>query len=408
VAWRVAINISYFVHDLDDPAVSRRVRMLSVGGGTAKLVGFHRSAKPIASVDGVQAVDLGRTEPAKLLWRTLSVAKVAINLNAAGDALRDADVIIARNLEMLLLAVRARNHFAPGSPVIYECLDIHRLLLSASPVGHVLRLLEDSLWRQTDLLLTSSPAFIRNYFAPRKFPSAVQLVENKVLHLEHEADSHELKRPAPGEPWRIGWFGVLRCRKSFDMLSRLTRELPGRVEVVLRGRPAPSIFPDFESEVARTPGMSFGGPYRNPADLGAIYGDVHFAWALDYFEESQNSAWLLPNRIYEGCLWGAVPLALGEVETGNWLAKRGAGVLLPDPPYEALLRFFRSLDADHYQKLAASVLRIPRSDLVDDAEGCRALVEALPAKRTGPATTQTVRKTVFTKPLPDRRGSNAA
>src|SRR6516162_6640451 len=120
MARNVAINISYFVHDLDDPAVSRRVRMLSVGGGAVKLVGFHRSAKPIASVDGVQAVDLGRTEPAKLLWRTLSVAKVAINLNAAGDALRDADVIIARNLEMLLLAVRARNHFAPGIPVIYE------------------------------------------------------------------------------------------------------------------------------------------------------------------------------------------------------------------------------------------------------------------------------------------------
>jgi succinoglycan biosynthesis protein ExoL len=157
-----------------------------------------------------------------------------------------------------------------------------------------LRLLEDSLWRQTDLLLTSSPAFIRNYFAPRKFPSAVQLVENKVLHLEHEADSHELKRPAPGEPWRIGWFGVLRCRKSFDMLSRLTRELPGRVEVVLRGRPAPSIFPDFESEVARTPGMSFGGPYRNPADLGAIYGDVHFAWArTEYMKDAfgERSRW---------------------------------------------------------------------------------------------------------------------
>ena len=402
-------SISYFVHDLDDPAVARRIRMLTLGGANVKLAGFHRSAKPITSVDGIQTVDLGKTESAKLLSRALSVAKVAIKLDAAADALRGSDLIIARNLEMLVLAVRARNRFAPGIPVVYECLDIHRLLLSRGPVGRALRMVEDSLWRQTDLLLTSSPAFIRNYFGPRKFPSAQKLIENKVLQIPAQGvEPHQVKRPLPGEPWRIGWFGVLRCRKSFDLLSRLARELPGRVEVILRGRPAPSIFPDFEAEVAQAPGMSFGGEYRNPDDLNAIYGDVHFAWALDYFEESQNSAWLLPNRIYEGCLWGAVPFALGEVETGNWLADRNAGVLLPDPPYEALLRFFRSLDVDQYQKLAASVMRIPANDLVDDADGCRALVESLPTRRTLPATSQIVRKTVFVKPVPDRRGSNAA
>ena len=401
-------SISYFAHDLDDPAVARRVRMLTLGGASVKLAGFHRSTKPITSVDGIQAVDLGKTAPAKFLSRALSVAKVAIDLDATADALRGADLIIARNLEMLVLAVRARNRFAPSIPVVYECLDIHRLLLSRGPVGRTLRFVEDSLWRQTDLLLTSSPAFIRNYFAPRKFPSAQKLIENKVLHLAHEPSWRELKRPAPGEPWRIGWFGALRCRKSFDMLSRLTRELPGRVEVILRGRPAPSIFPDFEAEVAQVPSMSFGGAYRNPDDLNAIYGEVHFAWALDYFEESQNSAWLLPNRIYEGCLWGAVPLALADVETGDWLAKRNAGLLLPDPPYEALLSFFRSLNVDEYQKLAASVLRMPRDDLLDDADGCRALVESLPLKRAVPTKTQTVRKTVFVKPVPDRRSSNAA
>ena len=404
----MTVNISYFVHDLDDPGVARRVRMLSLGGANIKLTGFHRSEKPVACIEGVEAVDLGKTEPARLLSRTLSVAKVALNLKGAESALCNADVIIARNLEMLLLAVRARNRFAPDVPVVYECLDIHRLLLSKKPAGRALRLLENSLWRQTDFLLTSSPAFVRNYFEPRKFPAAVRLVENKVLHLGGDTAPQELRRPAPGEPWRIGWFGVLRCRKSFDMLARLARELPGRVEIVLRGRPAPSIFPDFEGEVARAPGMSFGGPYRNPADLGAIYGDVHFAWAVDYFEEGLNSAWLLPNRIYEGCLWGAVPLALKDVETGNWLARKNIGVLLPDHPYDALFNFFRSLNTEQYQALAASVLSIPRGDLMDDDETCRALVASLPAGRTAPAQTRRDRKTIIANPFPDRRGSNAA
>ena len=41
-----------------------------------------------------------------------------------------ANVILARNLEMLVLAIRARKRYAPQARVVYECLDIHRMLLS--------------------------------------------------------------------------------------------------------------------------------------------------------------------------------------------------------------------------------------------------------------------------------------
>ena len=373
-------KILYFVHDLDDPAVARRIAMLRTGGAEVELAGFHRFPKPPPSVGGVAALSLGRTQPAKLLSRALSVAKAALDLKPVAEAAGRAGVIVARNLEMLALAVRARNRYAPGTPIAYECLDIHRLLLSRGPAGYGLRFVEDWLLRQTDLLLTSSPAFIRNYFEPRGFAGAVRLVENKVLALEGEPAPLPPERPAPSLPWRIGWFGVLRCRKSFEILSRLARDLPGTVEIVMRGRPAPSIFPDFEAEARARPGITFEGAYRNPEDLSAIYGGVHFTWAIDYYEEGQNSAWLLPNRIYEGSLWGAVPLALAGVETGRWLSARHAGVRLPDPPDEALRSFFSGLDAAGYSHLAGAVARIPRAGLVDDAAACRRLVQSLPLR----------------------------
>ena len=125
----MTFSITYFVFDLDDPAVARRLRMLSLGGASVKLAVFHRSEKPVSSVDGIQAVDLGETEPAKLLSRTLSVAKTTINLNAASDALRKADVIVARNLEMLLLAVRARNRLV--SAMHSRCLRMPRYPLAS-------------------------------------------------------------------------------------------------------------------------------------------------------------------------------------------------------------------------------------------------------------------------------------
>ena len=48
-----------------------------------------------------------------------------------------ADVVLARNLEMLIIASRARNLYAPRAALVYECLDIHRLLLSQ---GHYWKL----------------------------------------------------------------------------------------------------------------------------------------------------------------------------------------------------------------------------------------------------------------------------
>ena len=54
------------------------------------------------------------------------------------------------------------------------------------------------------------------------------------------------------------------------------------------------------------PDLSFLGPYAWPGDLPDIYGGVDVAWLIDRYQAGQNSDWLLPNRLYEGCLNGAV------------------------------------------------------------------------------------------------------
>jgi hypothetical protein len=307
----------------------------------------------------------------------LSVASSLAKLDGIAAHVRGNNVILARNLEMLVLAIRAQKRHAPAATVVYECLDVHRMLLSNGPGGGLLRLLESKLWQDVDLLLTSSPAFVRNYFTPRGFPAPVRLVENKVLVLEDSASRTTPVRPPPGPPWRIGWFGMIRCRKSLDMLSSLAHAAGGAVEVVIRGRPSGATFPDFEAAMANRTHIRYAGPYRNPDDLPGIYGDVHFTWAIDYHESGQNSAWLLPNRIYEGSLHGAVPIALQGVETGRWLTERDAGVVLDEPLERQLSDFFRRLDRDSYAKLAGRMEALPRTDLVSNRSDCRELVEAL-------------------------------
>ncbi|MFC7478307.1 glycosyl transferase family 1 [Dankookia sp. GCM10030260] len=362
------MRLAYFVHDLGDPAVARRLDMLAPRLAEAVVIGFHRGATPPATVAGWPAVPLGRTEDARLGRRILSVLRARLRLGAIGRHVRGATVVMSRQLETLALARAARARFAPGALLVQECLDVHRLLVGTAPKNLALRRLEGWLLRGCDLLLVSSPAFVREHLAPAHGAALppVLLVENKVLAAEAFGQTPPPPALPAGPPWRIGWYGVIRCRRSLLLLADLVRRLPGRVEVEIRGRPARNVIPDFDAVVAATPGLDFLGPYDRRHDLPAMYGGVHFTWAIDYYEAGANSDWLLPNRLYEGSLHGAVPIALARVETGRWLAAHRAGLLLAEPLETALPGYFATLDAAGHAAAAAAVAGIPRGDLVED------------------------------------------
>ena len=371
------MRIAYFVHNLADPAVGKRMRMLRAAGDEVVPLGFHRDDRTIDQVDGIDAIDLGQTYDANFKQRIAMVAKRCIDLRDWADPIRGCDVIIARNLEMLVIAAAARRRYARQARLAYESLDIHRLLLSDGIVGAGMRALERMLMRKVELLIVSSPAFLREYFEPRQGiddrPIEVITVENKLL----PAAALALRTPAalpPGPPWRIGWFGMIRCRKSLDVLSGLAARRPDLVQVIIRGRPSRTEFDDFDAQVERAPGIIYGGTYR-PAELEELYGAVHFNWTLDFFEEGANSRWLLPNRIYEGGVYDAVPIALAGTETARWLKRLGIGVFLDSA--DGVEDFLSSLTPARYEELKQASRAAPRSAFVADGSDCGRLSEAL-------------------------------
>ena len=186
--------------------------------------------------------------------------------------------------------------------------------------------------------------------------------EKQILDLEDGIPIPSSLRPSAGPPWRIGWFGMIRCRKSLRVLSALADAAEGAIQIIIRGRPSTSVFPDFEAELKDLRNVRYLGPYSNPADLSNIYGEVHFNWTIDWFEAGQNSAWLLPCRLYEGSLFGAVPIAEEEVETSNWLVQRGVGLILKQPLEWHLRDFFGQLNQAKYAELSDRVAALPRRD----------------------------------------------
>lgn len=359
------MSITYLVHDLTDPAVARRVAMLRRGGAEIDLLGFRRSHQAPDRVAGVKAYDLGATQDGRFLARILSVLKARLTVGKWGRLFQDGDSILARNLEMLYLAAAGRRRFVPGNPLFYELLDIHRLMVGDGLPSRLLRWLEGALLRQCAGVIVSSPAFERDYLRRyyRHLPP-VLLWENKVMPpvlmaLEAASSSFagpELPPPPAGRPWRIGWFGAIRCRRSLQCLAAIARRHPGLIEVDIRGRVTEAMGSDFQEIVDTTPGLHYFGPYRYPDDLAGIYGRVHFVWAIDFYEAGFNSTWLLPNRLYEGGYCRRVPIALTTVETGAWLARHGLGFQLSTEQLEAAAEtLFVEMTAAKYEAaLAAS------------------------------------------------------
>ena len=196
--------------------------------------------------------------------------------------------------------------------------------------------------------MTSSPAFVREYFEPfRQFSAPVALLQNKVLEIAGKA----CRGPATGgsagrlaKPGRSA--GSARCAAA----SRWRCSALSRGRWTGASRSCCAAVPPIPSSTISTGRWRPSRTSISPAPTATrkispqIYGEVHFSWAIDFFEEGLNSKWLLPNRLYEGCRFGAVPIAMRETETGRFLADRHLGLLLDDASPDALAALLGSLD----------------------------------------------------------------
>ncbi|HEU4990679.1 MAG TPA: glycosyl transferase family 1 [Gemmatimonadaceae bacterium] len=387
--------------DLSDPAVHRRVTMLKAGGAAVTVAGFRRSAEMNIEVSGCVTVDFGRTYNGRLWHRAWCVMRELVLLFWRRGLYAQQDAILARNLEMLAIGYFARAVSVPKPVLIYECLDLHKFMLRQDPIGASFRWLEGFFSRPAAALITSSPAFVANYFRPlSKVRSPVRIIENKVLALAGQGEPRNHHASAtndsagvgeatpslpyeiqPGPPWRIGWYGLIRCRRSLSVLSRLAEESNGLVEIMIRGRPWADQFPSFEAEIAQVPGIRYLGQYSNLKDLEELYSSVHFSWTVDFTEDNGNSALLLPNRLYEGGYYNCIPIAELRHETGRFLVRLGIGVVLNASSPDGLLKFFRELTAEQYESLRAAAGAVPKSTWAYAREDCVALVQSLDGPR---------------------------
>jgi succinoglycan biosynthesis protein ExoL len=321
-------------------------------------------------------VPLGHTKDGKYLQRLMALVCALPVLWHYRHWLAKVSVFYARNVDQLMLCLLSKWLLAPQSRLVYEVLDIPHAFTGTGRWSKFLRWVERKLLDRISLLVVSSPGFLRNFYQPMQgYRGASFLLENKM---------HPKAAPAPARrrdmaarrkvtggrdyKWVVGYFGLIRGQKTFDLITRLADYFSDEILFYFRGVMTTVNHTQFNNDLARHDNMVYGGPYVNPDDLAEIYDAVDLVWTIDLEHEDANSRWLLPCRLYEAGALGTPCIGARGFEVGNRIEALGAGWTESVPFEENLIRFFTGLtDADYYaarERLA----RLPRSLFVSDED----------------------------------------
>ncbi|MGV6802175.1 MAG: hypothetical protein ACWA5L_09670 [bacterium] len=357
-------KIAFFGHDAGDAAIIRRITALQCSGH--EVIGFmmRRGEDAPRPWDNV---DLGQTHDGDYLQRYQMIgigARIAMQYD---HILSGADILYARNLDMLACASRVKEKLSLSAPIIYEALDIHHLLTGSGPLSFAMRQAENSLIKKTSLLVYSSPAFEREYFSKyHKDIYRPYLLENRLVGRGLVAKRPSKKTLSNGR-LRLGWFGVLRCARTFALLRQLASHFPDHLDIIIRGRPAHTQIPDFETSLSGIANIKFEGAYQFPEELEAIYKSVDIVWAGDFYQAGYNSKWLLPNRLYEGGFYATPAIAPKDSETGKWIDAHKSGFTLPERLETSLPELIKQLMADRTAIITAAenLCRLPDDTFIE-------------------------------------------
>ncbi len=369
--------VAYFGPDVEDPVVRRRVAQWRYAGFRVLPLAFSRNAETRCSQQ--EFVNLGRVMPLSRVRRVLPLALAAARLVAKRRVLADVDLFIARNLDIVLLALFTRRAAGSSAPIVYEVLDINPSCTEGGWRGALLRRLERWVLARTSLLVVSSPYFGTDYYeGVLQHRRPWFLVENKIpkwvsrqeLGESNARDVPQRATSAAGKrPWRIGWFGYLDDQKSWDILRLAAQQLPGHVAIHVRGRPYTNFdMARFLSDVAQLGNISYEGPFRNPEDLAEVYGAVDIVWSIDCNFPTANSKWLLTNGLYEAGYFGKPALGLLGTAVGEFLTTYGSGWCLSEPLAENFLDFLRHLTTEEYEAKRQLVAGLSRDLFVETDE----------------------------------------
>lgn len=319
------MKITFILPVTSQPRYWKRIKSLERLGCNNKVLAFERKYISI-NINNKDYIIIGKLEHEKYYKRILPFAKSFITIK---NNIKYADIIYVFGLDMLLLGWAARLFIKKKNEIIYEVGDIRSVLIGNNIQSIFLRWLERYLMKFIGLLIVTSEAYVTEYF------KKIQGIKNiKYQVIENKVDSRVIdklllkKYIKKRDVLTIGYFGLLNCKRSWEILKNVAIQGGKRIEIRVRGLVMTP--KDLTKEIEKISNITYYGPYIAPDELPIIYGMVDIIWACYPFNENKvgNWMWARTNRFYEACFFKKPIIAQKGTEDCKVVEKLQIGLCL--------------------------------------------------------------------------------
>lgn len=329
------LTVVYVLPVSSQPRYWKRVDGLKSEGVEAIVLTFDRPYVK-ASHDHVgQSEVIGSMRHGKYLQRLAALARAFAPIYRRT---READFLYCFGTDIAVLGVVVQL-LRRKLRLVLEVGDVRPVMIEDGVKGVLLRAVERLALRHVTLIVVTSPAYRDRYLVDRQGVSA-----SKILAVENKVDARvqELAEPirgagaTPGPVLSIGYYGLIRCRKSWNLLERIATALPDRFRVDVWGRLIMGRTGVGLHELP--PNMSYHGEYRNPDDLSVMFRRFDLVWVA-HAHGITNTRWARANRFYEACCFAKPMIGQRGTLDGEEIDRLGIGFCMDlNDPDKALDR----------------------------------------------------------------------
>lgn len=358
-----SVKILFALQVLGQPRNSKRIAMLQEAGFTVEAVAFERKYHQ-GRVPDCPVRIIGRIEQGRYLKRLI---KMVAAMPALRRAIKLNDIVYAFGPDMALLC--RLSGLGLGKPIALEIGDIRDLQTATGLKGKVIRLADRMLTNSCQLLIVTAQGYIDEYYRKwvgTKIPAIV--IENKLEALTASSNNLSQKqtvdddKPLADRPLKIGYFGLLRCDRSWRALLQLALNKPKEIEIIVAGMALnPEDLPEQAQKIAN---ISYKGQYRSPQDLPGLYGDVDIVWACYPFPESDrnhNWRWARTNRFYESCFYQKPMISLEGSGDAVEIRRHDIGITVPNADIDQIVQSLEGINAKQLASWQRNMTELPKT-----------------------------------------------
>lgn len=352
------LNITFLNPSVTFHRFTKRISLINAEGINCSVLAYERNQYP-GKVLPFDFISLGTIKHGAYVYRLLKLFHSVIQVR---KNIRFAHYIYAFGLDMVLLGWIASFFNGRKIPIVYEVGDIREVFLKSGLIGKVARRIDRFFSKQSKIIVVTSSAFAKEYFINRLRISGVRIfeIENKldksILHKSsispHTQNNNQMI---------IGYYGVIRCQRSWTILKEIIQKSNGKIALDVRG--VPVNIPTFIEDCAKIENINYYGSYISPDDLPKMYNSIDLVWVVG-LHGNDNHLWAKRCRFYEAGLFKKPMIGqIGSMD-GKIIEKYGLGMVFDFKIKEEVIHGINSIKFQQLEEWTKNINRMPEDSFV--------------------------------------------